>query len=69
MNKMKFERNSSLGIYHTMNLKKLAATQRSPFFCVHLDIKLIDGLFNTITPRSQMGSESIAHEAKGRMGY
>ena len=52
-----------------MNLKKLAGTQRSPFFSVHLDIKLIDGLFNTITPRSQMDSESIAHEAKGRMGY
>ena len=23
----------------------------------------------TIIPRARMGSESIAHEAKGRMGY
>ena len=23
----------------------------------------------TITPRARMGSESIAHEAEGRMGY
>ena len=28
------------------------------------------GIFNNlIVPRAQMGSESIAHEAKGRMGY
>ena len=25
--------------------------------------------FLTIIPRAQMGSESIAHEAEGRMGY
>ena len=26
-------------------------------------------MYLTITPRSRMGSESIAHEAEGRMGY
>ena len=27
------------------------------------------GIFLTIIPRARMGSESIAHEAEGRMGY
>ena len=26
-------------------------------------------LYLTIIPRARMGSESIAHEAEGRMGY
>ena len=26
-------------------------------------------LFNNIIPRARMGSESIAHEAEGQMGY
>ena len=26
-------------------------------------------VYLTIIPRAQMGSESIAHEAEGRMGY
>ena len=27
------------------------------------------GKYLTIIPRTRMGSESIAHEAEGRMGY
>ena len=27
------------------------------------------GVYLTIIPRAQMGSESIAHETEGRMGY
>ena len=26
-------------------------------------------IYSTIIPRARMGSESIAHEARGRMGY
>ena len=26
-------------------------------------------VYSTIIPRAQMGSESIAHEAEGQMGY
>ena len=28
-----------------------------------------EGSYLTIIPRARMGSESIAHEAEGRMGY
>ena len=30
---------------------------------------LISYVYLTIIPRAKMGSESIAHEAEGRMGY
>ena len=30
---------------------------------------LEDFIYLTIIPRARMGSESIAHEAEGRMGY
>ena len=31
--------------------------------------KISKKLYLTIIPRARMGSESIAHEAEGRMGY
>ena len=31
--------------------------------------KITDDYYLTIIPRARMGSESIAHEAEGRMGY
>ena len=30
---------------------------------------ITDSIYSTIIPRARMGSESIAHEAEGRMGY
>ena len=30
---------------------------------------VLNGKYLTIIPRARMGSESIAHEAEGRMGY
>ena len=37
-------------------------------FCLNI-VGIQDVNFLTIIPRAQMGSESIAHEAEGRMGY
>ena len=43
-----------------------------PFSCFRLNERvgiLLVVVYLTIIPRARMGSESIAHEAKGRMGY
>ena len=32
-------------------------------------LRQINAIYLTIIPRARMGSESIAHEAEGRMGY
>ena len=32
-------------------------------------IRSLGGEYLTIIPRARIGSESIAHEAEGRMGY
>ena len=36
--------------------------------CERVGISLVE-VYLTVIPRVQMGSESIAHEAKGRIGY
>ena len=41
-----------------------------PLHCISLEIKSgQQGDYLTIVPRARLGSESIAHEAEGRMGY
>ena len=46
-----------------------------PYFCLISATCFIsgcaywDGFYLTIIPRARMGSESIAHETEGRMGY
>ena len=56
----------------TLQLKLIAKQKQ----LLVLDYSVPDGTFFkpcrdylTIIPRVQMGSESIAHEAEGRMGY
>ena len=40
------------------------------FIIMNLSIKVtLAARFLTIIPRARVGSESIAHEAEGRMGY
>ena len=36
--------------------------------CERVGISLVE-VYLTVIPRVQMGSESIAHEAEGRIGY
>ena len=38
-------------------------------FLHHQVLRQINAIYLTIIPRARMGSESIAHEAEGRMGY
>ena len=47
-------------------MRKVLALPRSCSVCFSAEIVRV---YLTIIPRARMGSESIAHEAEGRMGY
>ena len=54
-----------------MAVKRNAKSKLDMWKGYHLSIEGIrkQWVYLTINPRAQMGSESIAHEAEGRMGY
>ena len=58
----RLEQASQEGVFQQMKNQTPGLGCHGPFSKIHLG-------YLTIIPRAQMGSESIAHEAEGRMGY